>query len=1331
MNIYGKLIIVGLVLSSSLSIQAQCSLPVLSDFSEPQTDGFKIEWIDFNSSFSSFEIEFGEKGFQRNFLPDIKDISDTQYTFSGLQSGKSYEIYIRTVCSPMDTSQWNGPYFYNTIIENGDACDLEFRIEDNNCPNGQEFLISVEEGIDSLLGVNIILEKVRLTIDHPWPPDLLVKLVSPYDSEITLSRHNGNGIDNYGDYSETDCLSAVFSDNACLSIKDYPPPFVGDFKPEDPLSSLFNGMEATGLWKLFVCDRAFSDLGVLRNIELVFSEEACVVPRFFNITDVESEFATLNWESSEQCENLKISYKVVGAPVSETFIDFVECVDGQFLVPDLEADTEYELTVVAQCDEDSNSPESCILYFKTSCKESSFLEDFDDDINCDPTCDSNCPINSIWKNAKSNSSDWIINRGQTLTSFTGPDGDKNIRGAYVYIENQLSRCSEELTINLVSDCLTKPESNDCAISFYYHMYGQDIGSLALEYAIDSTNWILLWEKQGDQGEQWHFEVLSLDDMIEYGRLRFRAVKLKDGLRGDIALDHIKLIGIDTITARTYFKDSDGDNFGDANEIIFACQNFPPLGYSDNSLDCDDLNAQINPGQMETPCNSVDENCNGDIDDFISDNIQIVILNQTDETCIGTADATVQIEASGGTPPYEYSWSHGGNGESIGDLSEGVYYVSVSDNSGCQVISDAIIINASNQINYRVIGILESSCQGINDGVVSIDVNGGAGSYDILWNHGDTGPLIENLGAGIFQATITDSLGCRLVTEEIELLASPEIVIGTAIVKDVDCYGDSNGLIQLGVAGGQPPYRIKWSTGDSLVILRDLAAGQYAVTVTDMQGCEAELNHIQVMEPDSLVLSINNIEDITCPDGFDSYIDLNIEGGNAPFSYFWSDGSFTEDIFSKKAGLYHVTVTDFNACSGTLENIEIKEPSGFQLQVDSIANVACKGSDDGFIEVSLTGASPPYSYNWNINDGDSLQSNYLENLLPGQYFLTVVDDFGCKSETFAFDILNNDREINLELDLVEGLPCFGDSTAVVSALSSGGILPLDYNWNNGQKRIKPSNVDTINNLISGWYQLTITDSEGCVGISDSLFVESPDEITFSVIEIINNKCFGDSLGSIEILPEGGTGQLNIEWDNGSVMTAISSLANGNYGFTISDENTCLFESNELSIGSPAQLEINVVSTNPSSQQMGSIEVFPFGGTSPYSYMWDDPLASEMDSLVNDLTPGTYQVTIVDSEGCSIDTLITLDFVDSTEEPLEDYLIVYPIPTRDLLNVNISNFELQRISLVSTNGKLIKEILIQNSPTSFFQIDMSDLETGMYFIKLEGTETSVTRKVLLVD
>lgn len=1305
-----KVFLFSLILFCILKGNAQnCNLPVLSEIENESINGFTINWIDFNTNNVTWEIEYGIKGFVRIGMPQIDGISNTSYTLSGLSAGTSYELYIRTRCTELNVSDWNGPYFVNTVIDQKDACSLNLELSDNNCPSSDRFSIEVNLPGDPIIGENINIESVSLIISHPWPPDLKISLISPTGTEVLLSSHNGNGNDHYGDPNVADCeVVADFNLKSCISVADYEPPFVGGFLPEEDFVSNLNGEQVNGLWQISICDRANGDLGVLNHIGLNFIEESCSLPQNFSLFDVEDQTIRLTWDSFDDCESIKLSYQEVGAPPDDIFVDFVECEDESFIISELIPNTEYILTVSAECKAGLESEPLCSIPFVTSCSPSTFTSFFDDLQNCEPVCNTDCLIDDVWSNSFGSRRQWLIGEGSTTTSLTGPNGDKNQSGKYLFVESSTNCNSETLSI-IESQCFLFNMSSECNLSFFYHMYGNETGRLSLEVSRDELTWERIWSLEGNQGNEWQYVELELDSE-GLSKLRFVA-DIETGLsRSDIALDHIKIQNAQVGQLKSYFVDSDLDGFGVDSLVSVLCSSVAPLGYSTVSGDCDDTNSRINPDAQELPCNVEDENCNGVIDDGIIPDVEYTITIIEDEECQGKSNGKVLIENIMGSGPFNVFWFDGLNTNQREDLSEGIYFVTIEDSNGCLLESDPIIVNTTDVLVYNVNNIEDVSCDGFADGSIRLNVNGGEAPYNIIWSDGGTGLLNSNLSSGTYFATITSNNGCQIVTNEIVVTGNQEITTGVAIQGDVDCFGDSNGFIQLGILGGSPPYSVIWNTGDNTPFIENLEAGSYSVTIIDAVGCENTIDEIFVSSPDSLQVIVSSIDNVTCNGGDDSLVDITVLGGSPPYNYFWSNGIFNQDLIGQKAGLYDVTVTDFKACQYVLQNIEISEPSPISVDLERIDDVSCIGSETGLIDVSVSGGTFPYSYNWSNLDGMATGVAENSSLKAGDYFLTVVDQLGCKSERVSFEVINRNTPLNISLLQADSIICFNDSTSTIVAVSNNGILPLDFNWSTGDKVIKNIFSDTIMNLPAGKYNLTITDSEGCVGISDSINVLNVAEIQYAVDEIAINECNGDRDGVIELNGTGGDGSLEYVWNNGTISNRNADLENGLYRATISDTKGCSIVTEDFIISSTDTLLISADITNDNGSGNGQIIINVDRGEQPISFSWGN-MAN--DFILSNLSHGDYPITITDSNGCSIDTVFTVDFISSTIENENEEFHFFPNPASRIIELKTGNAisEIAEVNFYGMDGiKVVSKITIIDNRIAF------DLASGVYFVEL---------------
>jgi subtilisin-like proprotein convertase family protein len=1289
-----------------------CQLPIVTTISNQTIDGFTLFWTDSNEDILNYEIELGPKGFTRTFNPNVPSVINDSLELSNLSSGTTYEIYIRTVCNTNTTSQWNGPYFANTIIDNDNGCNLLLDIPDNNCPKFQIFQIEVDLGDDLVLGEDYNINSVNINIAHTWPPDLEISLTAPNGETVILSRYNGNGRDNYGNPTVPDCMEpASFTDDACLGVEQVIPPLLGQFRPESSLRNTFDGVNPSGIWLLNICDRARGDIGQLRGLSIDFSESICRAPQNYSLDNIEADNIDVSWTEQSNCDIYKIAYRILSAPINETSFELIECDESTFNLDDLIPDTEYIMTISTRCNTGVESPESCPIIFRTACANSNYTSTFNELEECPISCDELCLIDQFWHNLPGQTNAWILNEGSTPTEFTGPDNDISSDGKYIYIENNNTNCHSD-TIVLESTCLQSTNSTDCHLSFFYHMYGGQIIKLEVQQRSTDNNWSPLWSIEGEQGNEWRQASVSLSSNFDTGQLRIIGYRNSSSIRNDIAIDQIKLIGVDTIGFKEFYADSDGDGFGDANQIRLLCSINAPIGFSDNPDDCNDNNPNINPNAIEINCNLIDENCNGNSDDNQPTDLDYNVISIVDETCQGREDGRIELNVINGQAPYSYNWSNGSTSPTLDNVGTGIYTCTISDLGTCQIVTEPFFIDFENIISYSLISLSQPSCQGLNDGTATLLISGGLGPYDVKWSDEINGNQVNNLSTGTYEVTITDATNCSIVTDPIVVIGNQVITAGVAVSRDVDCNGGNNGFIQLGINGGSPPYAIEWSNGETTPSVSQLQAGNYAATITDNMGCSEIVSNIIISEPDSLKIIVNNTEDNNCPDDESGMIDISVIGGKSPFSYFWSDGSRSEDLLNINSGIYSLTVNDFNGCFTTLDNIIIESPDPIAVEVEDIINVNCPASDDGLISVNVSGGQPNYIYNWSVTDGIESQNNELSLLNAGLYSLTVVDEFGCKSNPLFFEIVNRNRAINVDAQLISSSLCFGDSIASITAIVNNGQAPFDYNWSNGDRNISEFNQDTIRQLISSAYNLTVTDAEGCTGIADTIIVIEPAELIYDVIEIVENECWYDTNGQITIDVSGGSGDKNIVWNSGLSGSTITNLPDGQYQATITDDNSCVEISNIISLSSHEAITIDATVIN-SDGNNGQIEITAIDGLSPFTYDWDGPIPLPPEAKIENLVPGVYELRVTDRESCFLDTVFNVQLVSSNNEITAEKTTIYPNPGDGRITIKSDN-DLRRIRVYNLGGQLIDYTHRINQ--EMIEIKIESDSDGLYYIEL---------------
>lgn len=333
---------------------------------------------------------------------------------------------------------------------------------------------------------------------------------------------------------------------------------------------------------------------------------------------------------------------------------------------------------------------------------------------------------------------------------------------------------------------------------------------------------------------------------------------------------------------------------------------------------------------QNPLNDLEEE-----DDFSE--VSFRILNCTllvDEdviirpSCPGGADGAIDINISGGDLPYTITWSNGATTQNLENLPAGIYRLNVVDNFGCSVEKEFLIedpdglsCSISTETDFFGFGVSKS---GALDGRVRVDIIGGSSPYVIEWNTGDTSATVTNLGAGVYNVSVTDANGCTCESE-VELTEPQPLDCGIISLAPISCPGFNDASLGIEVRGGVEPYNYLWSTQDTIQELTDLRVGVYRVTISDRlrDTCVSEF---EVAPPTPLEASASSeAENCTAKNGS---IELTVDGGSLPYTFIWNTGDTLQNLDKLSTGSYMVTITDANGCTFVLEqNVDQIECAG--------------------------------------------------------------------------------------------------------------------------------------------------------------------------------------------------------------------------------------------------------------------------------------------------------------------------------------------------------------------------------------------------------------------
>lgn len=366
--------------------------------------------------------------------------------------------------------------------------------------------------------------------------------------------------------------------------------------------------------------------------------------------------------------------------------------------------------------------------------------------------------------------------------------------------------------------------------------------------------------------------------------------------------------------------------------------------------------------------------------------------RTNPSCAGDTNGTATVHITGGAQPYSYFWNTGGNDSTIINLAAGNYSVTVTDNNGCTVTRNITVQNPR-AMNIRFT-TLDESAIGASDGYSHVRViSGGTPGFTYSWSNGYNGTNNDNLTAGSYCVTVTDTNGCT-VTGCDTINVALDIAIEEVFHFDVDCYGDSTGSVRVRGINGQFPYTYDWGGGVTGAMQMGLAAGTYNITITDNAGRTGTADVI-ITQPTQVTATINTTA--TSSGSTTGTATAVVSGGIAPYSYLWTPGGqMTSSISGLGQGTYTVEVTDNNGCVNTFSTtIVIEGIQNIEL-ANSVSLYPSPCVNDLFIEFKNS-----QFMNYSINDltGRSiLKNNFIQNkniqsidvstLAKGQYIIEM-------------------------------------------------------------------------------------------------------------------------------------------------------------------------------------------------------------------------------------------------------------------------------------------------------------------------------------------------------
>lgn len=650
--------------------------------------------------------------------------------------------------------------------------------------------------------------------------------------------------------------------------------------------------------------------------------------------------------------------------------------------------------------------------------------------------------------------------------------------------------------------------------------------------------------------------------------------------------------------------------------------------------------------------------------------------KADVLCKLKNTGAIDLAVSGGNGSYSYNWSATGdyspytipNVEDPTNLFAGDYALTVTDSKGCSnavplnvsITEPALPVTVNATVPSRALhGGFDMTCA-LNDGIIELDIENEAfpiNSYTWTKNGAPFSPssfeYAENLSFGIYEVTILDNNNCDATTS-VTLNPHPGI---TAITKATSDYNGFNtkcvdtdegeGLVET-VTNAFGTISYTWFDGSSNQSISDLLPGNYAVTVSDGNGCSDDATLVitppPAIQPNLQIISNYNGESISCPEALDGAMEAFPVNGFGAYTYLWDHGPATRAVSGLGQGTYAVTVTDDYGCAARNELL-ISDPATMQLNLTKTSyngsDLSCHNDADGEIQLTVANGIAPYTYTW--SEGSSSQN--ISGLSAGDYTVTVTDQNNCVQTNIV--TINNPPPLTLDLQHPIDrngfdISCKGRADGSARAFVEGGTAPYSYLWSGGQ------NSETISDQSSGTYSVQVYDANNCPNSGSILLVEPPSlQATATIDKPVS--CFGGSDGQISLTGTGGAGGYSyslegVIYQNSNVFAGLDI---GSKNLFVRDGNGCITSTVET-MTQPGAIAINFqnIIDAKCNDPVGSAQAVVIGGNGGYSYNWfDDASGQPMntgETLMNAIA-SVYRVDVLDAKNCAASEVVAVSSI----------------------------------------------------------------------------------------
>ena len=474
------------------------------------------------------------------------------------------------------------------------------------------------------------------------------------------------------------------------------------------------------------------------------------------------------------------------------------------------------------------------------------------------------------------------------------------------------------------------------------------------------------------------------------------------------------------------------------------------------------------------------------------------ITDDDEICFGATNGLASIDPTGGTLPFDITWSNESKLTNVNGLPPGTYFVTVVDGSNCSTVESVEIIELPEIIvetateSSLCFETLDGSAEvsGITVGGVNQDLN----DYTYLWtsspNQFDV-EAVNLLGGQDLQVIVTDDLGCTAVAQ-VEVPTPDPVSADLVLVDSINCANGDDGSIVIAGNGGNGVYQYQWGQGTNFQsgdVARDLRSGTYNVTITDQFGCTG-FEQFSISDPFPITLNFR-VFDVLCFGEESGEVELIANGGTEPYDLNWSNGQSVDEITDLEIGTYFITVTDAKDCQ-VVDSVVVEQPQEpLSFDVTTI-DVDCADGQNGSIIIDPSGGAGNYIFS--LDNFIFNASTEQLGLGEGTYTVYVKDANGCIDSLDGIDIFS---PAPLELELGPDVSLsFGENFQLEPQVENFE-LPLTLKWESPDLDLLSCD-DCLNPFFDAQrqasYRLVVQDNRNCIADDFiNIFIENSDAI----------------------------------------------------------------------------------------------------------------------------------------------------------------------------------------------------------------------------------------------